>query len=101
MSGRAPKPLLAVVALTVVAGSIYLMHSANSYLLYVINLTLVNAIAAIGLVLLSGIAGQISLGTAGLSAIGAYSTAMLVSHLGFSFLPAAICGAAATALIGT
>lgn len=73
----------------------------DSYLLYVLSLTLVNAIAAIGLVVLSGVAGQISLGTAGLLAIGAYGTSMLMAHLGWGYLPAALGGAVLATIVGT
>ncbi len=96
------RKFFAIVGAVIVAGSVlYFMQRMNSYFLGVVNLTLVNAIAAIGLVLLSGVAGQISLGTAGLVAVGAYSTGMLMVHLGVAFLPAAIIGAIITTLIGT
>jgi ABC-type branched-subunit amino acid transport system permease subunit len=97
-----PRKIFGIIALAVLgAVALYLLQKSNSYFLYVINLTLVNAIAAIGLVLLSGIAGQISLGTAGLVAVGAYSTGILMTQLGIGFLPAAVCGALAAAIIGT
>ncbi len=101
MRPTSPAPYWTLAAFGATALAILLLKDANSYLLYVINLTLVNAIAAIGLVLLSGVAGQISLGTAGLVAVSAYSTAMLMSHLGLGFLPAALAGAAAATLVGT
>jgi ABC-type branched-subunit amino acid transport system permease subunit len=81
--------------------AVVLLRNSNSYFLYVINLTLVNAIAAVGLVLLSGVAGQISLATAGLVAIGAYGTGILMTQLGIGFLPAAVCGTLVAAIIGT
>ena len=87
--------LLAIAAAAAIAPGV------NSYLLYVLNLTLINAIAAIGLVVLSGVAGQISLGTAGLLATGAYGTSMLMVHMGMGFIPAAVGGAVLTMLIGT
>lgn len=95
------KFLLIAAALIVAAAILHFTRQLNSYFLGVINLTLVNAIAAIGLVMLSGVAGQISLGTAGLVAVGAYSTGMLMVHLGVAFLPAAVIGAIVTMLIGT
>ena len=85
----------------VTALAILLLKDANSYLLYVINLTLINAIAAIGLALLSGVAGQVSLGTAGLLAVSAYVTAILMTHLGLGFLPSALAGAIGAMFIGT
>lgn len=88
-------------AVAAIVAAVVLLPAMNTYFLGVINLTLVNAIAAIGLVLLSGVAGQISLGTAGLVAVGAYATGGLMVHLGVPFLPAAIAGAIVTTLIGT
>jgi len=73
----------------------------NAYFVYVADLALIRAIAAIGLVVLSGVAGQLSLCTAALLAVGAYSTGMLMTHLSVGFLPAAICGALVTCVIGT
>ena len=87
--------LLAIAAAAVVAPGV------NSYLLYVLNLTLINAIAAMGLVVLSGVAGQISLGTAGLLATGAYGTGMLMVHMGLGFVLAAVGGTIVTTLLGT
>jgi branched-chain amino acid transport system permease protein len=49
----------------------------NNYAIYVVNRGLTNAIAVIGLIILYGIAGQISLGHVAFFAIGAYSTAIL------------------------
>ena len=83
------------------AVAILAASETNSYYLYVINLCMINAIAAVGLVILTGVAGQISLATAALLAIGSYSTAILMVHLGLGFLPAAVLGAFATTAIGT
>lgn len=88
--------LLALIAIVLAVTSQF-----NSYFLYVANLTMVNAIAAIGLVILSGIAGLLSLGTAALVAIGAYSSGILTTHFGWSFLPAMVAGALAATAVGT
>ncbi|MGE0094209.1 MAG: branched-chain amino acid ABC transporter permease [Alphaproteobacteria bacterium] len=71
------------------------------YYLYLANLTIINAIVAIGLVVLTGVAGQLSLGTAALVAIGSYGCGMALVHLGWPFPLAAIASMAATTLIGT
>jgi len=88
--------LLAIIALVIVVAS-----HVNSYFLYVANLTMINAIAAIGLVILSGVAGLLSLGTAALVAIGAYSSGILTTHYGWSFVPALFVGSLAAAAVGT
>ena len=61
------------------------------------SLMFVNAIAVIGIVILTGYAGQISLGHAGFAGIGAYACALAPVHLGLHpgiavFLGAAISG---------
>lgn len=73
---------------------------APSYFIYVINLTLINAIVATGLVILSGIAGLLSLGTAGLVAIGAYCAGVLVTHYGWDFGAATLVAATVAMVAG-
>jgi branched-chain amino acid transport system permease protein len=58
---------------------------ANAYLLYVANMIGFAIIAAIGLNLLTGFTGQISLGHAAFVGVGAYTSAILVTRLDFSF----------------
>lgn len=50
------------------------------YWLGVVNLTCIAVVGAVGLNLLTGSSGQLSLGQAGFLAIGAYSTVLLVRH---------------------
>ncbi|MCR4391186.1 MAG: branched-chain amino acid ABC transporter permease [Candidatus Acetothermia bacterium] len=62
------------------------------YDLYLLSLAAVNVIAAVGLALLTGFTGQLSIGNAGFLAIGAYGAALLAKHLGIPFwaaIPAA------------
>lgn len=58
----------------------------------------INATIVIGLNLLIGYAGQISLGHAGFLGIGAYASAVLPTHFGISPPIAMLCGAALAAL---
>lgn len=53
---------------------------ADSYFVYIFSLALVISIAAVGLDILMGYAGQICFGQAGFMAVGAYTTAYLVNH---------------------
>jgi branched-chain amino acid transport system permease protein len=55
------------------------------YPLFVLSLTLVNAIAAMGVNLSMGYAGQVSIGHAGFAALGGYTTAILMTRLGLSY----------------
>ncbi len=57
----------------------------RSYNLYLLNLAAVKIIAAIGLALLTGFTGQLSIGHAGFLAIGAYGTALLAQYAGLPF----------------
>ena len=58
---------------------------APSYLVFTAILVSVNAIVALGLNLLTGYTGQISLGHAGFVAIGAYTSGLLMSKLGVTW----------------
>jgi len=65
-----------------------------------LNLVLIYGIAAQGLNILLGIAGQISLGHAAFMAIGGYTSAILVINYNFPFLLAMICGILLSSLFG-
>jgi len=73
---------------------------ASDYLLYMANLTGIALVAALGLNILTGSAGQISLGHSALIGVGAYTSAILSTRLGLPFLvclplsgaTAAVCG---------
>jgi branched-chain amino acid transport system permease protein len=58
------------------------------------------AIATLGLQLMVGVAGQLSLGHAAFMAVGSYVTALAQMRLGLSFFPAAALGVLASALTG-
>jgi branched-chain amino acid transport system permease protein len=53
--------------------------------IYIVNLITINAIVAIGLNILVGYTGQISMGHAGFFAIGAFTTIFLILKAGFPF----------------
>jgi branched-chain amino acid transport system ATP-binding protein len=77
-------PLRAVVG--VLAGAaIAAAFFANGYQVFVIATVALTAAVAIGLNVLLGLAGQISLGHAGFYAIGAYTCAILTTRLEWSF----------------
>lgn len=73
----------------------------NSYYMDLAIRMAINAIIVIGLNLLIGFAGQISLGHAGFLGIGAYASAVLPTHFGMHPLLAMAAGATATALIAS
>src|SRR5262245_40389585 len=72
----------------------------GTYELYVVNIALVNIVLAIGLNLLTGNAGQISLCNSSFMAIGAYACTLLTVRLGFSFWLALPVGGIAAAAFG-
>jgi len=78
---------LALTVLLLAALSV-LPFLVGDYALYVLNLIAINSIVAIGLNILVGSTGQISLGHAGFFAIGAYSCVLLMVKGGAPFIVA-------------
>ena len=72
----------------------------NGYGLYVLTLTGVFALVALGLNLLTGYAGQISLCHAAFFGVGAYATAILTQKVGLPYLLSILVGGLLTACIG-
>ncbi len=70
------------------AGLIVFPLIAPNYHVYLANYIAINVIVAIGLNVLIGYTGQISLGHAGFFAIGAYTTVLLMAKLQVPFIPA-------------
>jgi branched-chain amino acid transport system permease protein len=73
---------------------------AGDYILYMLSLTAIYIIVALGLNLLSGYAGQISLGHAAFMAIGAYASSYLTVKLGLPFWFALPASGVITAIVG-
>jgi branched-chain amino acid transport system permease protein len=73
---------------------------ATSYYLYLVELAMINVIIAVGLNLLSGNCGQISLCNASFMGIGAYCTALLTTRLGLPTLIALPASVMISALLG-
>ena len=73
---------------------------SGPYTLYIINSIGIAAIAAIGLNILIGYTGQISLGHGAFFGVGAYSAAILATMMGFPFLAAILAAGVVTALVG-
>lgn len=88
-------PALAVAALVLL---IPVLMPSN-YHLRVASVVFIFALAATGLNLLLGLAGQVSLGHAGFMGVGAYAVAIGPTHLGVPPLPAAFAGIAVSCLL--
>lgn len=72
---------------------------SSSYYFRVGSLVFINSIAVLGMVILIGFVGQISLGHAGFIGIGAYACALAPEYLGIHVLLAALLGAVISAVI--
>ena len=73
---------------------------ASPFVLDLANQVLLAVVGAVALMLLTGYAGQISLGHAGLLAAGAYTTGILFKELGAPWWVTLPCAAAVGALLG-
>ena len=72
----------------------------NTYYLYTIGMMAITTMVAVGLNILVGLSGQVSIGHAGFFAIGAYVASLLMLNLNWSFPLAAGAGAVATIGMG-
>jgi branched-chain amino acid transport system permease protein len=91
-----PRWLLAVFLAALAA----LPFVATSYWMDVLNRILIATIAAMGLNILTGFTGQISLGNAAFLSVGAYATAYLGGKLGLPFPVVIPAAGVLTALVG-
>lgn len=72
----------------------------KNYYVYMANYMAINVIVVVGLNILVGYTGQISLGHAGFFAVGAYGTVIFMTRLHLPFLPALALAGLAAALLG-
>lgn len=85
-----------VVAVIVVILSIKL----NTFRDYQVAEIAIDVTAVAGLTVLTGLSGQISLGNGAFMAIGAYTTALMLMHLGWPFVAVLVVAAVVTAIAG-
>ncbi|PWC45894.1 branched-chain amino acid ABC transporter permease [Azospirillum sp. TSO22-1] len=90
---------LAPLAVLAVVAALLPLALTNNFLLNIAIVAGFNAIVCVGLNLLIGFAGQISLGHAGFFGLGAYASAVLVSTYGWPPLAALLAGAVAVGLL--
>src|SRR5438045_7347370 len=87
------KPLKIALGLIVIAALIVVPMNFNRYGLFILSQWAVMAIAAMGLNLTLGYAGQVSLAQGAFVGIGAYAAALLTTHgwpLGSAYVAAAV-----------
>lgn len=88
---------LALIAVLLLAAPFVL----TPYWMTIANQVGIAVIGAIGLNILTGFTGQISLGQGGFLAVGAYGSALLVTRLGLPTLVAIVIAVLLTAVVGT
>ncbi len=86
--------------LMLIGGLLALPFLASNYYIYMANYMAINVLVTVGLNILVGYTGQISLGHAGFFAIGAFATVLFMGKLSFPFLVALIAGGVLSALFG-
>lgn len=97
---RAARWAAGVAALAAAAALVALPFALKPYGIYILSLWAVTTIAAIGLNLTLGYAGQISLAQGAFVGIGAYATAILATHHGWPFGATLVLGAAVCFAVG-
>jgi len=90
----------AVPAATVVAGLLAFPWWAQSYYVHIAALIGVFVVVAVGMNILVGFTGLVSLGHAGLFAVGAYASALLSTRAGLTFWLSAVAAVVAASLVG-
>ena len=73
---------------------------ASPRILGIVNMIGINLIAVQGLNILTGYCGQFSLGHVAFVAVGAYTTGILVTSMGFPFWLALICASLVSGMVG-
>lgn len=95
-----PTPLMRLRLILVIAAVVVFPFLANNYQLTLANQIGIAAIGAIGLNILTGFTGQISLGQGAFMAIGAYSSGLLVVNLGLPWWLTIPISCVITAVVG-
>jgi branched-chain amino acid transport system ATP-binding protein len=72
----------------------------NTYYLHILGAIAVTVLVAVGLNILTGLSGQVSIGHAGFFAMGAYSSSLLMTKLHWNFWLAAIFAVMISAITG-
>jgi branched-chain amino acid transport system permease protein len=94
------KKWVACSATLVAAIAVPFALSDEPYLLAIINFIIIYSILCLGLNLILGYSGLLSLGHAAFYGIGAYATAILMTRHGFGFLPSLVISGILALLLG-
>ncbi|MGL5795741.1 MAG: ABC transporter permease subunit, partial [Waterburya sp.] len=85
--------LIIVVFLTI-------LIAPNTYYLYIIGTIAITTLVGVGLNILTGLSGQVSIGHAGFFAIGAYAGSLLMTKLHWNFWLATVSALIMAAIAG-
>jgi branched-chain amino acid transport system permease protein len=94
------RPYQKVLLALVLAAALLLPAGSSNFFVHLMNLCFLAAIGALGLMILTGYCGQISLGHAAFLAIGAYTTVILTLHLNAPFIVVVPTAAISGAIVG-
>ena len=94
------RPYQKLLVAIILVAAIMLPTSSSDYFLHLINLCLLACVGALGLMILTGFCGQISLGHAAFLAIGAFTTVILTVHLKMPFIFVVPAAAVSGAIVG-
>ena len=94
------RPYQKILVLLILLLALFLPAGSSKFFIHLLNLCFLAAIGALGLMILTGYCGQISLGHAAFLAIGAYTTAILTLHVEAPFIVVLPAAAISGAIMG-
>jgi branched-chain amino acid transport system permease protein len=94
------RPYQKLLTALVLLAALALPAVSSNFFIHLVNLSFLSAVGALGLMLLTGFCGQISLGHAAFLAAGAVTTVILTVHAGLPFLLVLPAAAISGALLG-
>lgn len=77
----------------IIVAFIAILIAPNTYYLYIIGMIAITTLVGVGLNILTGLSGQVSIGHAGFFAIGAYTGSLLMTKLQWNFWLATVIAA--------
>src|ERR1700704_5959017 len=95
-----PRPYQKALVAMALSVALLLPVASSTYFVHLLNLCFLSAIGALGLMLLTGYCGQISLGHAAFLAVGAFTTVILTVHIDAPFIVVLPAAALSGALLG-
>src|SRR5476651_2305684 len=95
-----PRPYQKLLVALILIAAVALPFVSSSFFVHLLSLSFLAAIGALGLMILTGFCGQISLGHAAFLAIGAFTTVIMTVHLKMPFVIVVPCAAVSGAIVG-